>query len=48
MDSLDLHLLCSNTYTLNMCNLCDFIDATGAKSADINSIITLFDKSSFL
>ena len=47
METLDLDHLCSTHYTLNLCNICDFIDVD-AHYIDINSVITIFDKSSFL
>ena len=47
MESLDLSLLCSYSYTLSLYNTCDFIDVD-VHYTDINSIITIFDKSSFL
>ena len=48
MELLDLAHLCSTSHTLNLCNICDFIDTNGSKSVDINSISTIFDKSSIL
>jgi hypothetical protein len=48
METLDLDHLCSTLYTMNLSNMCDFIDTNGPKTVDINSIITIFDKSSFL
>ena len=47
METLEIQHLCSITHTLNQSNICDFIDTTGT-TVDINSIVTLFDKSSFL
>ena len=47
MESLDLSVLCSNSYTLALCNICDFVDVD-AHYIDKNSVITIFDKSSFL
>ena len=48
METLDLDHLCSTHYTLNLCNICDFIDTNVHKSVTINSVVTIFDKSSFL
>ncbi len=48
METLDLYHIYSTHYTLNLGNICDFIDTTVHKSVDINSIVTIFDKSSFL
>ena len=47
MEQLELQYLCSISYTCNLCNICHFVDHTGPFDT-INSIITIFDESTFL